>query len=90
MSCSLRLSFRGRKEATVCRWVGLPLAGGAGSSRRGTAGLFRSEREQARRREVASLEDVVEEEACGATFSAGILAALGSLLLGVPALSSAG
>ena len=66
------------------------MAGGAGRRRRGTAGLFRSEREQARRSEVASLEEVEEEEACGVTFSAGTLAALGSLALGVPALSSAG
>ena len=49
----------------------LPLAGGAGRSLRGTAGLFRSLREQARLNEVPSLLEEGVDEA-GEVFSAGL------------------
>ena len=54
--------------------LSLPFAGGAGKSLRGTAGLFRSLREQARLNEVPSLlEDGVEVDCeAGEVFSAGL------------------
>ena len=53
--------------------LSLPFAGGAGSSLRGTAGLFRSLREQARLNEVPSLlEDGVDVDEAGEVFSAGL------------------
>lgn len=53
--------------------LSLPFAGGAGRSLRGTAGLFRSLREQARLNEVPSLlEDGVDVDEAGEVFSAGL------------------
>ena len=53
--------------------LSLPFAGGAGRSLRGTAGLLRSLREQARLNEVPSLlEDGVDVDEAGEVFSAGL------------------
>ena len=53
--------------------LSLPFAGGAGRSLRGTAGLLRSLREQARLNEVPSLlEDGVDVDEAGELFSAGL------------------